>query len=115
MNSQKILLLFSFFLVSVSIHLTTNTLKNKIFIIAIPKCGTHLLARCVRLLTGGSHKYAAKRRQKELVDFINLMYKNNSSCHAHMTYDACDAEIITTNNIKTLFIFRDPGRVIVFE
>lgn len=91
--------------------------SQKIIQISVPKCGTHLLAKCIEFLSEKKHitqhnsqgfnnsKYYLLK-PKEFDTF--LRFNNNKFWVTHLFYDADYAQILTKLNFKKFFIYRDP-------
>lgn len=83
--------------------------RDTIFITSIPKCGTHLLEKCIELLTKRTnpfkHRSAAKKcfevvtkKTTEQIDFFQW----------HTPYSRWMSRIFKEHNVKVFFIYRDP-------
>lgn len=110
-----IFLLIAYALPTFSKDTTIN--DKQIVQISVRKSGTHLLARCINLLTGKNHiTWHDKKGFKNIMyyqlslpmfeEFIKVPH--NSFWATHLFYAKQYAEILHDNKIKTLFIYRDP-------
>lgn len=77
----------------------------KIFITSIPKSGTHLLMKCVKLITGKLPKHAIKLAYLNTDELLSLDSSYFLLTHAiHVDH----YEALYLKNIRGLIIFRDP-------
>jgi len=86
-----------------ALHARSHELQN-IYITSIPKCGTHLLMRCIELLTN-------KTRQKGGAAFIstgNMKLTPPVFFQKHLPFSRHASKILRKNNFKVVFIYRDP-------
>lgn len=131
---MKYLLLIMVFLITPILEAPKNSPHNKrlrpsiarqtptrapILIISIPKSGTHLLARCIELLTRRrkctrlDHDFAATHIPtpqflEKLLTLSQLEYRS-----LHLPYSPIYEQAIAKRHVKTLVIIRDPRDVLV--
>jgi sulfotransferase 6B1 len=99
-------------------YLLFSTMSAKksdvIFVTSIPKCGTHLLTKCISLLTKKEPFYLGPKYhykfdlepsiiQKEISEL-----KSNKYLIKHLNYNDKINNVLIKNNCKVLFIYRDP-------
>lgn len=77
--------------------------QDTLFITSIPKCGTHLLVKCVELLT----KRTMRGKGNQLLAGKGLSEKGGFF-HKHVPYSLNTSRIFKQHNVKVFFIFRDP-------
>lgn len=86
--------------------------SNKILIISIPKCGTNLLVKAIDLLLGKPFGLTNTwiRRLEINENCINSVIDvpDFTPLYEHGVYNEWAESQLITNNIKTLFIYRDP-------
>lgn len=83
---------------------------QNIYVNSIPKCGTHLLTRCVELLT----ERPLVELPRNLVASDELpKRKGNEFFATHVRYSKEAAAVFNKNNYKTFLIIRDPRDKIV--
>lgn len=100
-----------FFLYSLLINSIIHAdIDEKIFIASIPKCGTHLLDKALRLITGkpSVSKFYITIRQ-ENIDSVkpNQILVTHAICTMH------NELILSKNDYKGVFIYRDPRDAVV--
>jgi len=87
---------------------------QKIYLISIPKCGTHLLAELITLLTGmpyisvGTHNNFSTQGAQTKKIKEKLLNLHDTYLLGHTTYDAELEKMLNAMQIKTFFIYRDP-------
>lgn len=97
--------------------------NHQIIQISIPKAGTHLLAKCIHLMTGrDTVTWYASNEQfliqnyyyvsiTDLKHLINL--EKNKFWITHLFYSKEYANLLNNKNFKTFFIYRDPRDQVV--
>lgn len=102
--------LFIFILI---ILLKTDFIISKnIIILSIPKCGTHLAAKAVELITG--KKLAAEVLPETILEQgLSVISDSQKLFRCHLKYDPRIRIDLVKNNFKGLFIFRDPRDQII--
>lgn len=103
---------------------------HQIVQISIPKCGTHLLKKCIQLLTGRDSIHNVpwyKRPSKNAYDYFHYFYTVKSIedfeylthlpadkfWRLHLMYDENQAHLLIKNSCKTVFMYRDPRDQII--
>jgi len=85
--------------------------NKKIFLIGLPKCGTHLIRKCLQLITGKSRLNSENRL------FLNESQVEKISSSTifvtHALYTEKNLNILKKNNFRGVFIYRDPRDQIV--
>ena len=80
-------------------------IPKKIVIISVPKCGTHLLGKCINLLGfEPSFKFTSAGTKEELQKHLN----SKKNIMIHLSYKDEFKEILEQPDIVTFFIYRDP-------
>jgi len=95
--------------------------KGNVNILAnsIPKSGTHLLERLLYLLPPFSRKIKGTLFKSNIgsVDFNSLCKHlvNGQFLVSHFAYDKDYLEVIHKNNLKTIFMIRDPRDIVISD
>ena len=83
---------------------------QKIFLISIPKCGTHLLAELIKLLTNKEYQsvgtyggYSISGSDVETIESRLRNLKDNMFLLGHTTYNPSLAKKLKKSNIATFF------------
>lgn len=79
---------------------------SKIFFSSIPKCGTHLLIKCINLLTNKSAIYWADYVENS-IDFPNVN-PTKEFLLWHVPYSKEAEETLINHDFKSIFLYRDP-------
>ena len=91
--------------------------ESPILIISIPKCGTHLIGKLIHLLTGKVHITPGfQGDSKNLGLFRSKIFafnNENKFSHLHAPFSEENLKFLENNNIKTIFIYRDPRDQII--
>lgn len=106
MKTQKILSLFFIFYSSAHTNLEPN-----IFLTSAPKSGTHLLIKCISLLTNQPviQNFAYNRSWTHIsTAAVQKSIETKSILLTHAIASDDNLEILKKNNHKCIFIFRDP-------
>lgn len=80
-----------------------------IFLASIPKCGTHLVKKCIALINHGNFNYPVRT-------FFNACeqdFKRGSHVLSHAPYNSALGELIIEHNYKGIFMIRDPRDQVV--
>ncbi len=87
-------------------HPLKNTKESLFFVTTLPKCGTHLLLKAIRLLNAKKQVFIGKSNAKQIVDSII----NNPSIlfHGHWGYTIENVSLVELYGMKGIFIYRDP-------
>lgn len=89
-----------------------NIPSNKnIAVFSIQKCGTHLLTKCIELLTG--YKPMPYRKTDVIKTGDLPALQKNTFIHAHAPYTQEAAQALDEHKYKAVFIYRDPRDQIV--
>ncbi len=113
-------MLFKVVLVSlfctISLYFRFNASQSqRVFLISIPKCGTHLLAEVIKELTGKDYVsvgtdingYSISGSSVKIIKSkINNL--NNTFLLGHTTYDPKLVKLLKKMGVATFFIYRDP-------
>lgn len=93
------------------VFLNTNfIISQKIYVNSIPKCGTHLLVKCIELLTNKK----GKGFPTDIVKEKGFPYINeNEFLFCHLGYSKLIKEQLLIKKYKKLFIYRDPRDQII--
>jgi len=88
----------------------SSCLGQNIHINSIPKCGTHLLGKCLNILTSKKHKTPGISWNNVSMMGNNIVILNRQSMfsHTHSPYTNDFVHIIKKSNIVCFFIYRDP-------
>jgi hypothetical protein len=107
---MKAKLIINYFLIFIFIFSFQSRIfcSNKIYVNSIPKCGTHLLTKCVELITKNKAKGFKKLTNNDIPK-IN----NNEFFFSHVIYSVEFEKKLEAQNYKVLFIYRDPRDQIV--
>jgi hypothetical protein len=104
--SKKILCITTILFILSYIHFSRGYCKafnfspaNKVLVNSIPKSGTHLATRVIEELTG----FVGRIIPTNLDDL-----KSNQFMGAHLPYSVENELLLRKNNVKGVFIFRDP-------
>ncbi len=109
---RKNILHASFFLMSFGIFNFIQT--NQFALISIPKCGTYLLLKTLRSITGNTKPQIEPKGWTLITDAVmNTFFKNQLFLVAHAFYVDENIKKLNNKNIKTFFIYRDPRDQIV--
>jgi len=81
--------------------------------ISIPKCGTHLLMKCIQLLTGKTSKDTVLTWKLSDHALQNVAASAVKLLWMHLTYDQQQARLLIKNNYIPFFIYRDPRDQII--
>lgn len=90
-------------------RVTRNQCGPGIFLASIPKCGTHLIKKCISLLNHANFVYPSRT-------FFNASeqdFKRGSSILSHAPFNEALGEFIIENNYKGIFMIRDPRDQVV--
>lgn len=94
-----------------------NTLlPNNIITISIPKCGTHLLNKCIDLLTKKSESSIITQDPHPTLlpkSSINAIKKKPFYLSKHLLYTPENVLLLKKNKFKAIFIMRDPRDKII--
>src|SRR5271154_3608345 len=94
-------------------------LSNNIITISIPKCGTHLLNKCIELLTNKTEISKIPTIKKDLHPTIlsqasiDAIKDQPMYISKHLLYSAENLLLLKQNECKAIFIFRDPRDKII--
>ncbi len=105
--------LYNFILILANLSFVDNFSGSypHIYVNSIPKCGTHLLTQCVKLLT---NRPLWELPTGQMVADNSLPYpKNNEFFATHVVYSQAAVQTFNKRNFKTLFIYRDPRDQVV--
>jgi len=69
---------------------------QKICIISIPKCGTHLLCQCIKLMTGKNYRFGDYKFSDKIFKKIKRYSK---FFYMHTPYCEKDNHLLNSNNI----------------
>jgi hypothetical protein len=75
-----------------------------IFLASIPKCGTHLIKKCLGLMNNANFGYPSRT----FFDAAEQDFKRGGSILSHAPYNPKLGELIIQNNYKGIFMMRDP-------
>ncbi len=109
MNKIKVFFIISFFL---GICLQLKPASRPILLISIPKCGTHLLMKCITTLTHKTALFPGFVTGKSLFKQLNGL-DPNKFLRVHLPYSVGDARIINQFNPIAFFLYRDPRDQVV--
>jgi len=102
-NIKSKLILIQFFL----LVFNRSIFCNNILLISIPKCGTHLLAKAIELLSG--KKLAGEFKPVDYQNNTIPPYKSeNVFYRSHLGYNSVLAKKFVEKKFKLFFIYRDP-------
>lgn len=90
--------------------------NSTILINSIPKCGTHLVQKCVEMLTGKKQTWVGTKKTNEFYtgnDLPIILYKLKKLSwghymFAHLTYGEELEESLANLNYRVFFVYRDP-------
>ena len=78
-------------------------------IISIPKSGTHLIAKFLKMLTNKNHGFAGHHiKEKKYIQNLKVSWGKNTFCHCHLLYSERNEQLLKQNNIKLFLMIRDP-------
>ncbi|MDR3646460.1 MAG: sulfotransferase domain-containing protein [Candidatus Babeliales bacterium] len=103
------------FIISYISYALTISAERPVFFISIPKAGTHLLSKCLSLLTGKG--FVSNLHGVEFNGIINYSkikeLQGSIIFHKHLPHNQSAKEFIKKANLNTFFIIRDPRDQIV--
>lgn len=91
----------------------------KLFIATIPKSGTHLIAKVLRLITGRMGQWAKETwviSQSEVDKYCSVNdFESEEKYYylAHAPYIANNGEIVRKNKLKVILLLRDPRDILI--
>lgn len=111
-NEKKRIIYILFFVIYFGIN---NLIQaNRAALISIPKCGTHLLLKLLRELTGNKKPEVFPKGWCLLDDkTMQLFFRNQVLLRAHAICSAANINKINVSGVKTFFIYRDPRDQII--
>ncbi len=101
--------IFSFFIIVLFVTSFTNVpALPRTILLSVPKSGTHLLMKCVKLLTDAQFKFTGDITIPRYIDVClsNLTAQTVLVSHVPCTHDFSSP--IRKHHAKALFIYRDP-------
>jgi len=100
-------------LILILVLLFTNITKpneSPLFLFSIPKCGTNLLMKCIKLLT---KKRFVRITEKQILDNALPKLEANQYYFDHAIYTKQINSILKNKKAKIIFIYRDPRDSII--
>ena len=88
------------------IHLESE--QYNIFLTATPRGGNNLLMACIKKILSHKIKWLGYGPNLLTQDIIDKLSPYNIILKSHLPYHQSVADLITKNNIKVIFIIRDP-------
>ena len=77
-------------------------------LISIPKCGTHLLIKCIKLLSGAQLKFTGDVTIPHYIDVSLSGLQSDTFLVSHIPSTQDFVNAIGKHNVRVLFIYRDP-------
>ena len=101
---------------AMSVSAKTNYQIGNIYVNSIPKCGTHLLTKCIELLTGRTLVEPPTRVLAETVAAGKLpSILRDEFLATHLGYSDQAISVLKKNHFKTFLIYRDPRDKLVSQ
>ena len=108
MNKRSIFSCFSCVLAFVGSFIFENAIKahNKpVITITVMKAGSHLLNKCIYLLTQGKKFFYVPEFKRNLP---NILMQDNQFCYTHIAHTKTRERWLKKHNFTCFYIYRDP-------
>ena len=92
-------------------------LLDKVLIISIPKCGTHLLVKLLNLLNNNNNELENQWISNEIdSETVNKFFSLSEVVYpyVHAPYSISEYQFLVKNKIKAIFIYRDRDQIVSF-
>ncbi len=106
---------FRFILVAFQIInlFSSNSVLSKNALVTIPKCGSFLLLKTIQLINGKKERIMPKELYLIPDSTMKTFFDKDVILSSHAIYVDMNINQLNKNNIKTIFIYRDPRDQIV--
>ena len=91
-----------------SLYCTCLNALSKTVLISIPKCGTHLLIKCLERLSGAKFDFTGHHLNAQGLDNRLRQLRSDRFLVAHLPFSQSSLQKILKYNARALFIYRDP-------